>query len=222
MVAKIALPIALGVLMIDALLELSFVTAMVAWVAKASSVTVRYNGSTFELAPEPKNLLVNQGHTSNGAAGTALVLVGFGGIVCLWLRNRPNFRQSRLSVAMYYNWLVINVLSLLLVLSALAYVFAVTNAHKGQTINVAEASGLKAGQKYPIDSWTPQNWFGAVLKLDIADDSDRNDISKHLRLMRGWQYNLIPFFLVHIVETGLALLDALQLRREKPVYASKE
>ncbi|CAM1507778.1 Fc.00g046260.m01.CDS01 [Cosmosporella sp. VM-42] len=220
MEAEMALPIAIGALMIVSILELSFITAMVGWLHDTASGTfvVRFNGSIFDLAGEPKNLLVDQGHTSNGAAGTALVLVGLGGIVVLWLRNRPNFRHSRLSVVVYYIWLVINVMSLLLVLGALAYVFAVTNAHRGQNIDAALASRLK-GQKYPIDTWTPQNWFSAMLKLDLADDSVRNDISKHLRLMRGWQYNLIPFFLVHLAETGLALFDALQMRRAG-AYAS--
>lgn len=37
---------------------------------------------------KPKHLLLNEGHTSNGAAGTALILVCFGGFGVLWWVGR--------------------------------------------------------------------------------------------------------------------------------------
>lgn len=220
MAARVALPIALGALMTVSILELSFIVGMVGWLLDTASGTfvIRYNGSTFDLSGEPKDIMVNQGHTSNGAAGTAFVLVGLGGILALWLRSRDNFHKSRFSVVFYHSWLVVNVLALLLTFASLVYVFVVTNAHKGQTIDVALASTLD-GRKYPTDTWTPQNWFSALLKLDIADADVRKDISDHLRLMRGWQYNLIPFFLVQLVETALAVWDAFMVRKaERSTY----
>lgn len=201
--------------MIDAIIELAFISSMVAWLHRVASgyFAVMYNGNMFYIAGKPLNLMVDQGHTSNGAAGTAFVLIGLGGIIALWLRSRPHFHRSRLSVAIYYLWVVSNVLALLLTLGALAYVFAVTNAHNDQSIDVALASTLN-GKPYPLDTWTPQNWFDAVLDLDLAYDDVRADIATHYKVMRGWQYNLIPLFIIQLAETVLAVLDALARRKE--------
>lgn len=67
-------PLVLVLLMIDAIIELSFISSMVAWlhstaggefevIAPESQDTLSFN-----LHGKPKNLLLNQGHTSNGAS----------------------------------------------------------------------------------------------------------------------------------------------------------
>ncbi|KPM41383.1 hypothetical protein AK830_g5216 [Neonectria ditissima] len=212
MASRIALYAALALLMVVSIIELSFISAMVGWLHGTASGTFSFalDGSTFKLNGHPQKMLVDQGHTSNGAAGTAFILVGLGGFLVLWLRSRPN--PSRFSNVLYHVWLVVNVLSLLLVLTALIYVFVLTNKHKGQTINAAVASKLNA-RKYPLESWTPQNWFSAVLKLDLVKSSVRSNIASQLRIMRGWQYNLIPFFIIHLAETAIALWDAKTTRK---------
>ncbi|KAF5989722.1 hypothetical protein FBULB1_725 [Fusarium bulbicola] len=210
--------VALGLLMVVSIIELSFISSMVGWLHGNASGTFsfEYRGTRHNLKGEPANLIVDQGHTSNGAAGTAFVLIGCGGILALILRNRQN--PGKFSRFFYSTWLVFNVLSLLLILAALIYTFVVTNNHNGQRINPGVAAGLDDDEKYPLQSWTPQNWFSAFLKLDLTNSNERNDIEHHLRLMRGWQYNLIPFFIIHLAETGLALWDAM-LRRKEPVPA---
>jgi len=211
----VALKVALGLLMVDAVLELAFISSMVAWLHTTASgtFTIARGSSTFELAGEPLNLMTDQGHTSNGAAGTAFVLVGCGGILALFLRGRPGFRGSVFGKLVYYAWVAANVPALLLTLGALIYVFVVTGAHAGQEIDVDAAAAL-GGARYPLDTWTPQNWFSAVLRLDIADPSVRGDIQSRYRVMLGWQYNLIPLFVVQLAETVLAVLDFLRRRRE--------
>jgi hypothetical protein len=213
MPTSIALKAAIGVLMVDSIIELSFISSMVAWLHKTASGSFSIlsdDGSTFELRGEPLHLLVDQGHTSNGAAGTAFVLIGLGGITSLWLRNRA----GTFGHALYYFWVVCNILALMLTIGALGYVFAVTNSHRDQVINLGLAQSLKGTTKYYFDSWTPQNWFSAFLKLDIADHSVRSDISSHYKVMQGWQYNLIPLFLVQLVETVLAIMDCLRWRNQ--------
>lgn len=211
---RLFLYIALGAVMVDSIIELAFVTSMVSWLHRTASGTfsVKFNGSTFELIGEPRYLLVDQGHSSNGSAGTAFVIVGLGGILALWLRSRSNFRNSKLSVLFYRTWLVFTVLATIFTLATLAYVFVVTNGHKGQTIDVAFASTL-VDTRYTKETWTPQGWFTAVLQLDLASASQRNDIAQHLRIMRGWQYNLIPMFLLQLTLTCLALFDAMSSRQ---------
>jgi len=152
-----ALKVALGLLMVDAILELAFISSMVAWLHRTASGTFAINtgSSTFDLRGEPLNLMTDQGHTSNGAAGTAFVLIGCGGILALFLRSRSGFHSSAFSKFIYYAWVALNIPALLLTLGALAYVFAVTRAHAGQTIDVNAAVALN-GVKYPFDTWTPQ------------------------------------------------------------------
>jgi len=78
--------VALAIYVVDAIISLSFLSTMVAFLHTAGSgpFTVNFpQGSTFRLAGEPLNLLTNHGHTTNGAGGTAVVLVGFGGLIAL-------------------------------------------------------------------------------------------------------------------------------------------
>lgn len=202
MVIRIALYGALALLMIVSIIELSLVSTMVWYLHHGPhSYTFAYLQSTYLLKSHPQHFLLNQGHTSNGASGTAFILIGIGGFLVLWLRSR------RKLIALYYMWLVLNVLSLMLVLGALAYVFTVTTRHDGQQIDPRLAAELD-GRAYPVDYWTPQNWFSAVLKLDLTDHGQRNTIKQYLRIMRGWEYNLIPFFVIHFMETLLALWEA--------------
>ena len=79
------------ILMVDAAIELSFVSYMVAFLhgRSSGSFSVDYpSGQTFELQGHPSKFLQNQGHTSNGAAGAALVLIGVGGLLTIWLQKR--------------------------------------------------------------------------------------------------------------------------------------
>ncbi|KAI0120840.1 hypothetical protein F4776DRAFT_229228 [Hypoxylon sp. NC0597] len=222
---SLALKVAIGVLMVDSIIELSFVSSMVAWLHRTASKGFNFNfdGSTYFLAGEPSNVMVDQGHTSNGAAGTAFVLIGLGGILALslryWSRNMSG-GPGTFSRFIYYFWVSVNVPAFLLTTGALAYVFAVTNAHEGQTIDTGLAAGLN-GDKYPLDTWAPQNWFTAVLQLDLV--GARDDIQSHLRVMRGWQYNLIPMFIIQLGVTVLALWEFVDWRKQArvPVYGEK-
>lgn len=92
----IALKVGIALLMVDSIIELSFLSSMVSWLHWRAGQTfaISYDGAVYNLPGKPLNLEVNQGHTSNGAAGTAFILVGLGGILALWLRTRPGFASS--------------------------------------------------------------------------------------------------------------------------------
>ncbi|KAI8626028.1 hypothetical protein F5Y19DRAFT_479107 [Xylariaceae sp. FL1651] len=219
-----ALKVSIGLLMVDSVIELSFISSMVAWLNRTVSQIVFHfdvNGSTHSLSGLPLNLLVDQGHTSNGAAGTAFVVIGLGGILSLWLRSLSQRRSGGLATFgryLYYTWLSFNIPALLLTIGALGYVFAVTNAREGQSISTSLAVNLN-GSPYSQDSWTPQNWFSAVLRLDLTDR--REEIQSHLTVIRGWQYNLIPMFLIQLLETALAFADYIgwsRQSRQREVY----
>lgn len=219
-ITRWAIPFLLALLMIDAIIELSFISSMVAWLHHTAGgdfeVIAPENQETisFLLHGKPKGLLLNQGHTSNGAAGTAFVLVGLGGILVLTLRHSAsiNSKFTKLAASLYPAWVVATVLSALLTLAALAYTFAVTNATKGQPIDVATAVSLDNRPypnyiAYPKDNWTPETWFEAVLELMLVERSQRSDIKQHLAIMRAWKWNLIPMFLLGLALSAVAVLE---------------
>jgi len=228
-------PLLLALLMVDAIIELSFISSMVAWLHSTAGgefeviAPEMQETLSFNLHGKPKNLLLNQGHTSNGAAGTAFVLIGLGGILVLTLRHRASTssKVGRLTTFLYFGWLVSTILSALLTLAALAYTFAVTNETRGQTIDIALAASLDSRPypnyvAYPRDDWTPETWFEAVLELTLVDRSLRSDIEHHLTIMRAWKWNLIPLFLLGLVFSTVALLDAWVERRNNKIVRGEK
>ncbi|CAN8101841.1 unnamed protein product [Discula destructiva] len=231
--ASLPLKVTLGLVMLASAIELSLISATVAYLAqigKKSFPVLTTDPATsqqtiFDVPGLPTSLSVNQGHTSNGAAGTGLILIGCGGILALWLRGRAGYYSSALSRAVYRLWLALNVPALLLTLGALAYVFAVTDMHRGQSIDLSGVA-LEVGSDgvvtttYPEGVWTPQGWFDALLGLEFVSGGERDGVVAHEKIARGWQYNLIPFFLVQLAQTAFALLDARRRRAERGAHAA--
>ncbi|KAI6859221.1 hypothetical protein KC343_g17202 [Hortaea werneckii] len=221
--ARIALSVALAILMLAAGLELASISSMVYWLhyRAGQDFTIAYQDSTFSLHGKPENLLVDQGHTSNGAAGTAFVLVSLLGFVALTLRSRRY--PGSFSRFLYSFWLAMTVLSALLSIAALVYTFVITYQHDGQSIDVSLASTLDNHpypdyHAYPLESWTPENWFAAVLRLGLAEQSERSDIELHLVVMKVWKWNLIPLAVLGVIVVALAFVEKnARERRERRV-----
>ncbi|WPH00872.1 Hypothetical protein R9X50_00370300 [Acrodontium crateriforme] len=214
------LKIAIALLMIDAIIELSFISSMVAWLHRRGGgpFEIDYEGSSYSIHGKPLHLLTNQGHTSNGASGTAFVLIGIGGFLALWLRSRIDFRSSTLSKLYYHFWMTMTVLSAMLSFDAMVYTFVITKAHRHQRIDQHVASQLQNRPYpnmvlYPLLSWTPENWYSALLKLDLVDSADRHNVSMHLAIMKAWRWNTIPLFLLGLAVAVVAVLDGLARRK---------
>ena len=207
----------MALLTVDGVIELGFITSMVHWlhVRAGKWFMIEYQGDTFSLNGKPKNFLLNQGHASNGAGGTAFIVVGLGGCLALFLRNRQLKRRGSTHgfTSFFYNfWLVMTVLSAIYSFAAFIYVFTLTYQHDHQSINLKIASQLHNrpyphNVPYPDMEWTPQNWFPAILRLNLVDPADRSDIQMHLNIMKGWQWNLIPMFILGIVVCALAFVE---------------
>jgi len=76
--------IILALLIIDGLTEVAFIGSTVGYLHKDEVFNVvGPNNTALQLLAKPADLSVNQGHTSNGAAGTAVILVGFLGLLVL-------------------------------------------------------------------------------------------------------------------------------------------
>jgi len=214
------LHISMTLLMLSSAIELAFISSMVYWLTyETVSFDVAYQDSTVSMHGKPAKLLVNQGHTSNGAAGTAFILIGLGGILALSLRHRAAKRgATNSSPIIYIIWLVLTILSMLLTLAALIYTFLLTYQHAGQTIDVALAASLHNEPypnfvAYPWYAWTPENWFTAMLELPLAHAGEYSDIRLHLAVMKGWRWNLIPMLVFGVAVTVFAFIDAMHHRR---------
>lgn len=223
--ASLPLKITLGLVMLASAIELSLISATVAYLAQLKKTTFSVwitPNQTVHVPGLPAHLLVDQGHTANGAAGTGLIIIGCGGLLALWLRGRPGYytSSSPFSRVVYRLWLALNVPALLLTVGALGYVVAVTRMHGGDTTELVELQ--TAGEVTDFTGsghvWTPQGWLDALLKLDFVSEGQREGVLVHERIAKGWEYNLIPFFLVQLAQTVFALLDARRRRAERGVY----
>jgi hypothetical protein len=96
---SLLVPISIMTLLVtmDGVISLALVSSMVSFLhgAGGGPFMVAYpDGLNFLLAGEPANLVTDQGHTTNAAGGTAVVLVGFGGLVALLLERRSRKKVS--------------------------------------------------------------------------------------------------------------------------------
>jgi len=91
------LGLALVLLMIDSAIELALITSMVGYLHRSGANMYSFvsdTGDSASILAKPQGLLLNEGHTSNGAAGTALIIVCFGGFLVLWNERRRERRVN--------------------------------------------------------------------------------------------------------------------------------
>ncbi|KAL5115450.1 hypothetical protein ACEQ8H_006672 [Pleosporales sp. CAS-2024a] len=174
------------------------------------SYEVNSPGLTFSISVEPAHLWVNQGHTSNGVAGYGFFL-GLFGIFVAW-RVRRAASPSVLATAL----LVLQLLAVLFTLSALIFVFVVTNQTKGQKIQYPIAANNQ-GQNYPDHKWTPETWFKAVLDLPLAHQEKHDEIASKVTNMVAWRWMLIPILVADVIAFGVTTLAWLRLRKGNTV-----
>lgn len=101
MVGKNTLFIPFALLLVFAVIELALVSRMVGYLhtqkTNVGNYQISINGTEFELHVLPEKLSLNQGHTTNGAAGYGLVL----SITCLigmfWFRKNSAHKVSNVS-----------------------------------------------------------------------------------------------------------------------------
>jgi len=216
--------IVLGLLVIDAAVEMALVSYMVFYMERGGGKGPFDVFSSFSSTGEfvlfglPQHLIANQGHTTNGAAGTAVVLVGFGGLIALLLESRSRRKNGR-SSRLFFPWVIMTGLSFGLTLAALIFTFIETNKTNNQAIKLSLAATLSPTTPYPIDQWTPENWYKAVLDLQLRNDSDRNTIAKNYHMMVGWRWNLIPMLLLGLAVMALAFAEHRSARRSRGSYA---
>ena len=86
--------------MVDCLLEVAFIGSTVGYLHKDGIFTVFGPDNTvLQLLGKPLHISGNQGHTSNGAAGTGLILVGLLGL--LILSNQLKLERSVSSLSCF-------------------------------------------------------------------------------------------------------------------------
>lgn len=167
---------------------------------------IAWPGNTVQLAVEPQHLWTDQGHVSNGVAGYGFFL-GLYGLFVAWRLGR---RTSRTASKTLLALAILQFLAVLFTLSAIIFVFLVTNQTKGQQISPDIA---RSYIPYTAEKWTPETWFQAVLDLPLVSQSQRDKISSNVTNMVAWRWMLIPIFLTDIVALGLSILEVFKQRK---------
>ncbi|KAF2791594.1 hypothetical protein K505DRAFT_248581 [Melanomma pulvis-pyrius CBS 109.77] len=169
--------------------------------------TYQVNWSTpVQLKVEPKHLWTDQGHTSNGVAGYGFFL-GLFGLFVAWKQRRAQGKAPSKSLLALF---ILQLLAVLFTLSAIIFVFVVTNQTKGQSISEAIA---RSNVAYPADKWTPETWFKAVLDLPLADQHTHDTISSKVTNMVAWRWMLIPIFFADLIAFGCTTKEVLKQRK---------
>ena len=106
----------------------------------------------------------------------------------------------------------------LLILTALIYTNVVTEKTSGQSINLELLALNPYPIKYPVDDWTPENWYEQVLKLPLEEGLVPNAIRQNLRVQMGWRYNIIALFVVGLALVVLVVLEVLATRKNRGRY----
>lgn len=106
--------------------------------------------------------------------------------------------------------LILQVLAVLFTLSALIFVFLVTNETRGQRILSSIATSRVP---YPAEKWTPETWYKAVLELPLANRWQHNLISTKVVIMVAWRWILIPLFLLDLLALGFSVREYVKQKR---------
>jgi len=216
--------VVLGLLVADAIISLAFLSTMVNFLHTVGAGPYRVippNGDSFLMHGEPANLLTNQGHTTNGAGGTVVVLLGFGGLIALIKENKSRKKHGK-SSPLFTAWAVAVILTWLLILTALIYTNVVTEKTSGQSIDLKALALNHYPIKYMNDDWTPENWYKQVLKLPLEEGLVPKAIRQNLRVQMGWRYNLIALFIVASALVVLVVLEVLATRKHQGRYGRAE
>ncbi|KAL1606255.1 hypothetical protein SLS60_003657 [Paraconiothyrium brasiliense] len=105
---------------------------------------------------------------------------------------------------------VLQLLSVLFTLSAIIFVFLVTNQTNYQHISETIA---RSNVPYPEHWWTPENWYKAVLELPLASEQDRRSIRSAVTHMKAWRWILVPIFLLDILTFAITNFEMIRQRR---------
>ena len=170
----------------------------------ANEYPFNYQGSiaAYTIHSKPVGLLLNEGHTANGAAGSGIIF-SLAGLGLAWSVRRGRRRDNGGKAStLLFSFAILMSVYFIFVTAALAYVFWLTRSTSGQAIDKALAASLNGAgpaAAYPLDQWTPENWFKAMLDLPLSDPTDISYVRGWLRVIEGWKWNLIPMMLVSCV-----------------------
>jgi hypothetical protein len=194
------------------------------------------SANSFPLDRIPAHLHLNAGHVSNAAAGLGFFL-GLLGIYIAFRERRyvsslarntqyaPLTTTSRQAthkasfgtpLFIFFTVATFAVLEFFLAMAALVYSFVYDNMTKGNTISLARAS-QEVGQHYAEDNWAPGTWFSAVLALPLESQSDRDEITKHIHVMKASKWMLVPIFIFAFFVMVAGVFGLMQNRRARSV-----
>lgn len=241
---SLCLELGMTLLICSSLIEVGLISTTLGWLRGTASAGFHFydgvspDSAMYTLSGEPANFLMTQVYVALAdAGGAAFLLVGAGGFLALWARRRhlrlyhrhsyhlrhTSSLKSRTLLHCYYAWIGLQIPLLLFTAATMGYVFNVTAARQGQGIRIEaamQASSNGGAEPYPLDTWTPQSWFPAVLDLDLVES--RGDVRAAVSIMDGWYWNLCPMLVIQLVVAILAMLELVQWRRSRQTRTNHE
>jgi hypothetical protein len=216
--------------------ELGLVSSIVSYIHLQGPLVWQISSPqyNFPLDRIPAHLQLDPGHVSNAAAGLGFFL-GLLGIYIAFRERRhvryitSNIRYTPLTTVprqatgnaasgtpsfIFIIFATFAVLEFLLAMAALIYSFVWDNITGSNTISLARAS-QEVGQHYAEDHWAPGTWFGAVLALPLASQSDRDVIQSHIHVMKASKWMLVPIFIFSFFVMVAGLFGLMQNRRAR-------
>ena len=217
--------------------ELGLVSSIVSYIHLQGPLVWQISSEqyNFPLDRIPAHLHLYPGHVSNAAAGLGFFLGLLGMYIAFRERRHvsplrsgqpyalvPNeaFQQQSQKIAfgtptpIFAIFTTFAILEFLLAMAALIYSFVYDNKTAGNTISLARAS-QEVGQHYTEDNWAPATWFSAVLALPLASQSDRDDITSHIHVMKASKWMLVPIYIVAFAVMVAGVLGFMQNRRAR-------
>jgi len=131
-----------------------------------------------------------------------------------WLQQQSQKTASGTPNPIFAIFITFAILEFLLAMAALIFSFVYDNMTAGNTISLALAS-QEIGQHYTKDNWAPGTWFGAVLALPLASQSDRDFITSHIHVMKASKWMLVPIYIVAFAVMVAGILGFRQNRRAR-------
>ncbi|KAF2438429.1 hypothetical protein P171DRAFT_458593 [Karstenula rhodostoma CBS 690.94] len=190
--------------------NLGLISSMVGFILQQKNEIVTYQvnwpGRTVQLVTHPAHLWVDQGHESNGVAGYGFFL----GLIAMYVALRQRHRAGKPPSKTLVGVFVLQLLSVFFTLSAIIFVFVVTNQTNHQHIL---ESAARSNVPYAEHWWTPENWYKAVLELPLASEQHRRSISSAVTHMVAWKWILVPIFLLDVLTFAITTVEMMRQRR---------
>lgn len=195
--------ISVGLLLIDATIELALVGTTLTWRNGQTSgwFDIARGESIHNIYGRPPEEYAIPTYISLAAAVVAFVLIGLGGVLCFILQSGLDLSRRLWTRVIYGLWIVLLTPSAVLTLAALTLTWLVNDSIGGlDSLSIIYSDG----------PWTLEIWLNAILQQKLIHERDRDEIDRQVAIIRGWRINLVSLFIIGVATSVFGRWDAFQ------------